>query len=244
LEQSPGAVLANLERIAKEKGIPTNSLRGSLAYNPAASAGIVDWRYLADLVEFAKEKFPHFKLVTVAIPPFVGGLAAGLKSGNLYLEKLISRGLSIVESAAAIQFSVSVNKSYFLEIARIRAFKLLWLNVLKAWGAPRNFPLVEARFQPEAYTDELYTNMIRATTMAMSVVLGGADRLTVLPYDAGREGQAIYPQQFSRRIARNVQQLLKMEGFFNEIPDAAAGSYYIEKLTRQLAERAWADFPR
>jgi len=169
------------------------------------------------------------------------GEGLGVKRGNLYLEKLTERGLSPAEAANTLQFSIALGKSYFLEIARIRAFKLLWLNVLKAWGAPLDYPAVEAHFQPEAYSDELHTNMIRATTMAMSAVLGGADRLTVLPYDAGREAQATYSQSFSRRIARNVQHLLKMESFFHEIPDAAAGSYYIEKLTQQLAEKAWAE---
>lgn len=240
--ENPGAVLGNLERLAKQKGIPTEKLRGSLGYDPAASAGIVDWRYLVDLVKFAKEKFPQFRLVTVAIPSSVGELAAGLKKGNLYLEKLTERGLSPTDAVNTLQFSIAIGKSYFLEIARIRAFKLLWLNVLKVWNAPLNYPLVDAHFQPEAYSDELYTNMIRATTMAMSAILGGADRLTVLPYDAGREAQATYSQAFSRRIARNVQHLLKMESFLHEIPDAAAGSFYIEKLTEQLAEKAWGEF--
>jgi methylmalonyl-CoA mutase len=240
--ENPGAILGNLERLAKQKGISTQNLRGSLGYDPAVKAGIIDWRYLVDLAVFAKEKFPQFRLVTVAIPPSASGLTTGLKRGNLYLEKLTERGLSPAEAANTLQFSVSVGKSYFLEISKLRAFKLLWLNVLKAWGAPLNYPVVEANFQPEAYSDELYTNMIRATTMAMSAILGGADRLTVLPYDAGRESQATYSQSFSRRIARNVQHLLKMESFLNEIPDAAAGSYYIEKLTEQLAEKSWEEF--
>jgi methylmalonyl-CoA mutase len=166
----------------------------------------------------------------------------GLTHGNLYLQKLTERGLSAEQAAGILQFSIPVGKSYFLEIAKIRAFRLLWLNILKAWDVPLDYPVTEARFQAESYTDELYSNMIRATTMAMSAVLGGADRLTVVPYDAGREEQAAYPQAFGRRIARNVQHLLKMESSFSEIPDPAAGSYYIEKLTQQLAERAWSAF--
>lgn len=244
LEQNPGAVLGNLERLAKQKNIPTEKLLISLGYAPASKTGIVDWRYLVDLVHFAKEKFPQSRLVTVPIPSSVEGLAAALKNGNLYLKMFAARGLSVADVADTIQFSIAVGKSYFYEIARVRAFKLLWLNVLKAWGAPLRYPVVEARFQPEAYSDELYTNMIRATTMAMSAVLGGADRLTVLPYDAGRGAVATYSPAFSRRIARNVQHLLKMESFLSEIPDAAAGSYQIENLTRLLAGKAWEAFGR
>ena len=111
-----------------------------------------------------------------------------------------------------------------------------------AW-VPFNVQLVvSARFRADVYTDDLHTNMIAATTMAMSAVLGGADRLTVLPFDTGREEQSPYPQAFSRRIARNVQQLLKLESGLAEVADPAAGSYYIEQLTRQLAEKAWEEF--
>jgi methylmalonyl-CoA mutase len=141
-----------------------------------------------------------------------------------------------------MQFSVSVGTNYFLEIARLRAFRLLWLHVLKAWNAPATYPTMEAAFHPEAYTDALYNNMVRATTMAMSAVLGGVQRLTVRPYDAGREHLATYPPAFGRRIARNVQHLLKMESGFETLRDPAAGSYYIEKLTRQLAGEAWKKF--
>lgn len=243
--QNPGAVLGHLERLAKKRNIPAANLSGSLDYDPAASAGIVDWRYLVDLVYYSKENLPKFKLVNVALNtarPAGAGLAEGLKRGNVYLQKLAERGLAITEAAGAIQFSFAIRTSYFLEMARIRAFRLLWLNVLNAWNAPLRYPATDVRFHPDAYTGELYSNMIRATTMAMSAVLGGADRLTVLPYDAGRESQATYPPAFSRRMARNVQHLLKMEGFFSEIPEPAAGSYYIERLTQQVAERAWQSF--
>lgn len=266
MAENPGAILANLERLAKAKNIATQNLRGSLAYDPAAGPGITDWRYLADLAHFAKEKFPQFKLVTVALDPtpnpegrgdaerFVSGtplpptggegLGVGLTRANRYLQRLTERGLPAAEAAVVMQFSIATGKSYFLEIARIRAFKLLWINVLKGWVAPLEYPVVEASFRPESYTDDLYTNMIRATTMAMSAVLGGAKRLSVLPYDAGREAQAAYSQKFSRRIARNVQHLLKMESGLDRISDPAAGSYYIEKLTIQLAEKAWNEFTR
>ena len=258
---NPGAILGNLERLAKERNIATNDLHGSFEYDPAAGAGIVDWRYLVDLADFAKEKFPRFKLVTIAFNPgttliekvvptdqepaalsLAAELGSALEKGNFYLENLTERGLLATEAAGILQFSIAIGESYFLEIAKIRAFKLLWLNVLKGWNASLDAPVIEARFRPDAYTDELYSNMISATTMAMAAVLGGADRLTVMPYDAGREHLATYPGTFGRRIARNVQHLLKMESYFNEIPDPAAGSYYIEKLTRQLAERAWLAF--
>jgi methylmalonyl-CoA mutase len=263
---NPGAVLGALEALARQRGIECQTLRGSLAYDPVATSSIVDWRYLAELLAFAREKFPGFRVITInptpgpspegrgaaalhapprretPLPSGEGPGVGSLRHANTYLSKLSERGIAPSEVAAALQFSDSVGKSYFYEIARLRAFKLLWFNVLNAWGIPLQSPCVAVQFQPEAYTDELYTNMVRGTTMAMSAVMGGAARLSVLPYDAGRETQSERSAAFSRRIARNVQHLLKMESSLHEIADPAAGSYYIERLTHQLAEQAWAAF--
>lgn len=241
----PAAVLAALGSIAEEQGIPTKNLRGSLCYDPAAER-LPDWRYLSELLQYAHANFPGFRCITVngasehrGAAGATDELAAMLQRGAQYIEQSAAHGLNLAEVAAQIQFSLSVGKSYFVEIAKLRAFKLLWLHVLKTWNIPLEYPVLDVRFAPDAYTDDLYTNMIRATTMAMSAVLGGADRLTVLPYDAGREEQAQYPRAFGRRIARNVQHLLKLESGFGAMPDPAAGSFYVEKLTAQLAETAW-----
>ncbi len=242
---NPGAVLGHLDRLAHERGIAAESLRGSLGYDPASQAAASvpaiapDWRYLADLTEFAQQKFPQFKVLSLGgsdQPDLASDL---LRRANVYLEKLTERGISAAQAAAAMQFSVKIGPSYFLEMAQLRAIRLVWLNVLKAWGVAPALPALAVSFRPDAYTDDLYTNMIRATTISMSAVLGGAERLTVLPYDKGREALAAYPQAFGRRIARNVQHLLKMESGFDQLADPAAGSYYIETLTRQLAERMW-----
>lgn len=245
VEANPGIVLSHLTQIASGRGLKAAQLHGSLAYDPALHNKIVDWRYLADLMQFAAESFPQFSVISVRPAPAenpVSDIVSLLQQGNLYLEKLVERGISPALTAAHMQFSIPVGKSYFYEIAKMRAFKLLWLHILKAWNAPLVLPVVAVHFREEVYTDNLYTNMIRATTMAMSAVLGGADRLTVLPYDAGREANATYPPAFGRRIARNVQHLLRLESSFGEIPDPAAGSYYIEKLTQQLATTAWSEF--
>ena len=257
---NPGTLLAALERLAGTKKLDTAKLRGSLGYDPAAVVGIVDWRYAADLLPYVSGTFPGFKMLTLqeehSTPHKAGAKGAGeatdalpwagladlLRRGNTYLERLNERGAALADIAAAMQFSLGIGQHYFVEIARIRAFRLLWPQVLRAWGLAPTYPVVDAQFRPEVYSDDLYTNMIRATTMAMSAVQGGVDRLTVLPYDAGREDKAEYPQAFGRRIARNVQQLLKLESGFDQVPDPAAGSYYIENLTRLFAEKAWAQF--
>lgn len=246
----PAAVLSVLAGIAGEQNVPLQHLRGTLDYDPMTGR-LTDWRYLSELFQFAQETLPGFRCISVdGRSEFRGAegvadeLAALLRRGTQYLSQGATHGLDAGQLAAQMQFSLHIGKSYFVEMAKLRAFKLLWLNVLNAWGLEPAYPALDVRFAPDAYTDDLYTNMIRATTMAMSAALGGADRITVLPYDAGREDQAQYPRAFGRRIARNVQHLLKMESGLDQVADPAAGSFYIEKLTAQLAEKAWEKMGR
>lgn len=250
VEEAPAAVLAALKNISQ--GAPSAALRGALFYDPAADKDrLRDWRYVADLLQYAHAEFPGFRCISVDGHPGFGGaagaadeLAALLRRSQVYFENLTRVGISAGEVAGQIQFSLLVGKSYFVEIAKLRAFKILWANYLKAWGGAPAYPVTDIRFFPGDYTADLYGNMIRATTMAMSAVLGGASRITVLPYDAGREDQAHYSRNFSRRIARNVQHLLQLESGFANLTDPAAGSYYLEKLTAQLATAAWEKFQK
>lgn len=247
--QNPGAVLGALGALASERSLKTSALQGSVTYDPASTGALPDWRYLADLMEHARDNFPAFRLIDIdGAAEWQGAagatdeLAGLLRRGHVYLQKLSERGVPVAQTAAQMQFSIAVGPSYFVEMAKLRAFKLLWMNVLQAWGAPRIYPVLDVRFAPEGYTADHNANLIRATTMAMSAVLGGADRLSVRPFDEGATVPGPHPPAFGRRMARNVQHLLKMESFFAEIPDPAAGSYYVEKLTTQLAEAAWTKF--
>lgn len=249
VEAGPAALLEALGQLADAQGVARERLSGALYYDPLAGVTPTDWRYISDLIAFAQETFPGYCTLSIHANSeyrdpagAIDELARLLHRGNDYLRLGAERGIEPAVLASQLQFSIAVSKSYYVEIARLRAFRLLWLNILKAWNLPLEYPVFDVRFAPEAYTDELYTNMIRATTMAMSAVLGGANRLTVLPYDAGREHLAQYPQSFSRRIARNVQHLLKLESGLAELADPAAGSYFLEKLTTQLAEHAWRTF--
>ena len=251
LQANPGAVAAVLEKKAAETGVPVAQLRGALAFDPLSLTGVRDWRYLTDLIARTRAYLPGFRLIGIEGDRHWNGagavaeeLAALLKRSNQYLEALTACGLSPADAAAQIHFDLAIGPAYFVEIAKLRAFRLLWLNLLQSWGAPLQTPVLAAHFHPQTYTSDLHTNMIRATTMAMSAVLGGVGRLTVRPYDDGRESEAPQGRAFARRIARNVQHLLKMESFLHETQDPASGSYYIETLTQQLAAEAWKAFGR
>jgi methylmalonyl-CoA mutase len=249
MAQQPAAVLAALQGIASERGINTHALNGALMYDPVGTSALQDWRYVQDLMAFAKTEFPGFRVLNVDgltackdTQSTVDELVDVLKKVNIYVTELTRRGSDAAVVLEQIQCTLAVGSSYFVSLAKLRAFRLLWYHLCQSWHLPPTEPVVEVRFAPSAYTDDLYTNMIRATTMAMSAVLGGAQRLTVSPYDAGREALAKYPPAFGRRIARNVQHLLKLESYLDQTTDPAAGSYYIEHLTRQIAEKAWEAF--
>ncbi len=131
-----------------------------------------------------------------------------------------------------IQLQLTVGKSYFLEIAKIRALHILWANLQEAYDVSPQPLSIDAYLSPDAYDDSDNTNMIRSMTMALSAVIGGVDRLTVLPANQKEDS-------FTTRIARNVQHLLQMESYMDRVIDPAKGSYYLEALTKKLVDLAW-----
>jgi methylmalonyl-CoA mutase len=143
-------------------------------------------------------------------------------------------------AANSLIFRISAGPLYFPEIAKFRAIRILWKNLLRTYGIDENTPPyvhTETTFQNKAEADP-YNNMIRVTTEAMAAALGGVDSLTVHPYDASFQK----PDQFSARIARNVHHILREEAHIAKVADPSAGSYYIEQLTNQIAAEAWTFF--
>lgn len=169
-------------------------------------------------------------------------LAYSLSWGVDYLNRHIDASVSIEEASSNLWFWMGIGSDYFTEIAKFRAFRILWTEILNAYkpGLGESIPaLIVARtshFQFTAY--DPHVNMLRGTTSAMSAVMGGADFVTVLPFDSEYSAQ----QELGKRIARNSQLLLRYESFLDKVEDPAAGSYYLEVLTKKLAETAWAKF--
>ena len=169
-------------------------------------------------------------------------LAFALSMGNEYLSRLTDMGLTVDEVARRIKFTFSVGASYFMEIAKFRAARLLWANIVNAYRPEKE---CSERMKIHAETSawnqtayDAYVNMLRGTTEAMSAALAGVDSLEVLPFDTPLQA----PSEFSNRIARNTQILLKEESHFDQVADPAAGSYYIETLTQSIANEAWKLF--
>ncbi len=169
-------------------------------------------------------------------------LAFALAQGAEYLSRLTDAGLSIDDAAKAIKFNLSISNNYFMEIAKLRAGRLLWAQIVKAYNPAGDCPakmIVHSetgRYNKTVY--DPYVNMLRTQTEAMSAVLGGADSVTVAPFDQVYQESS----KFSERIARNQQILLKEESHLDKIVDPGSGSYYIETLTASIAEQAWGLF--
>ena len=203
---------------------------------------------IAELIRKTKE-YKHIRVVTVSGQIFgnsgstiVEELAFVLSAGHDYLVRLMDAGLTIEEAARKLRFSFSVSSNYFMEIAKFRAARMLWANIVKGYNPEKN---CACKMQIHAETSKWnqtvydpYVNMLRGTTEAMSAAIGGVYSLEVTPFDASLEN----PTEFSKRIARNVELLLKHESHFDQVVDPAGGSYYIENLTQSIAAEAWKLF--
>lgn len=248
----------NLVLATQRLGFDPQVLKGSfnfdcigyfLSHNKFYASPDSNFVELSLILDKAKRDLPGIKVINVnadAINNSGGSLtqeiAYALAIGTEYLTQLTAKGQPIDDIASRIQFSFAIGSNYFLEIAKIRAARLLWaaivqqFNPLKEASAYMNIHSITSAYNKTLY--DPYVNMLRCTTEAMSAAIGGCDSMTVLPFDF------VYSSgnKLSERVARNLQIILKEEAFFNKVADAAAGSYYIENLTEIVSEGAWKLF--
>lgn len=249
-------ILRLLSDIHADKNVITEALSGAIEADPLGRLMVNGtlciplqggFDYLADLTG-SSLVFPNFRTMHLRVSDLnnagadiVQELAFAVSMGNEYLVQLTERGIKAGDVASKIRFSFGIGPNYFLEIAKLRAARILWSAVLKRHIGEGSVPAMEihcitTKWNKTAY--DPYVNMLRTQTEAMSAVLGGTNSLTVDPFDASFKN----PDAFSERIARNQQLILKEEAGFGNVADPAAGSYYIENLTDMLAEAAWKLF--
>ncbi|MBO7116317.1 MAG: methylmalonyl-CoA mutase small subunit [Prevotella sp.] len=200
------------------------------------------------LVETLKE-YPNFRCIAVSTDALnnagayiVQELGYALAWGNEYLQQLVDSGVDVDLAAKSIKFNMGVSENYFMEIAKFRAARLLWAQIVKQYEPKCDCAckmIINAT--TSTYNQTLfdsYVNLLRSQTEAMSAALGSVHSMVVTPFDAPYEKAT----DFSERIARNQQLLIKEEAHFDRIVDPSAGSYYIEHLTDALATEAWKIF--
>jgi methylmalonyl-CoA mutase len=199
----------------------------------------------------ASAKLPGFKTLAVRgwQIPEAGGtvveeLGAAIATGAEYLSELTSKGISVDTAAAAIFFDLAVSANYFFEIAKLRALRLLWAQVVEQFNPAKKESakayIVSTTSRWDTTIYDQHINLLRGTTKTMAAVLGGADVIETLPFDADSHAS----EDFSRHLARNTQIILKKECYFDRVVDAGAGSYYLETLTDTLARDAWSFFQK
>jgi len=240
-------------------GFDTAHINGSVCFDPIRYFTLHGKFFYLDeerafdrvkkMIEFAKENLPKFKVLTVngqnfhnAGASIVQDLAFTLSVGNEYLNILTNKGLDVSDIAPRMQFNFAVGSNYFFEIAKLRAARLLWSKIVQTYSEKseliaKMFIHTETSLWNKTIYDP-YVNMLRTTTESMSAAIAGTDSHRVQPFDSSFATSGA----FSERIARNQQNLLKEEAHFDKIVDPAAGSYYIETLTDNIAEKAWELF--
>ncbi len=249
-DDAPG-LYKMLSTLATARGCSVKDLKGCLGADPlgkmSSTGRSVGTSDLAKLVRKVAKASPELRVIEVngaliqnAGATLIEEMAFSLAMASEYLDLLTEQGLDAAMAAASLQFSLATGPNYFMEIAKLRAMRILWQGLTSGFGCKDLIP-VHLHTSSSEWNMTLYdphVNMLRGTTEAMSAILGGADSLSVLPYD--------YPYgrttEFSDRIARNVQIILREEAYFDRVSDPASGSYYIETLTDAMASNAWERF--
>ncbi len=234
---------------AAARGIADADLLGTLGLDPiglraaTGSGPAPDWA--VPLALRVAERYPQVRaLVVDAVPVHCAGasdaqeLGFGLAAGVAYLRELVGAGLALDTASRLLEFRCAVTAEQFPSIAKLRAGRRLWSRATEASGGPQpqfqhavSSPTVLTRRDP-------YVNLLRGTIAGFAAGVGGADAVTVQPFDAAIG----VPEPFSRRIARNTQALLVQESHLARVIDPAGGSWFVESLTDSLAKAAWAFF--
>ena len=168
-------------------------------------------------------------------------LAIALATAVVYLRELTARGLHVNQVAGKTHFFLSAGENFFTEIAKLRALKMMWAQVARAFGADLEAQRIKLHARGARRNKsplDVHNNILRATSEALAAALAGVDSITVPPFDAPL-GQS---DAFSRRLARNLQLILQEELRLTKLIDPAGGAWHIEKQTDQLAQAAWKRF--
>ena len=238
----------------KQKGYPLADLKGSINFDPIGKIlckgkdTTAALKFAKPLIEALKE-LPQYKCINVnsvqlnnAGAYIYQELGYALAWGAEYLNLLTEAGIESTEAAKRIKFNMGVSDNYFMEIAKFRAARMLWAQIVKQYE-----PKCDCACQMHvcAYTSEYnqtlfdsYVNLLRSQTETMSAAIANVDSIVVTPFDKPYET----PTEFAERIARNQQLLLKEEAHFDKLVDVSGGSYTIEHLTDAIAQEGWKLF--
>ena len=237
----------------KENGLEAQ-FRGSIDFNPLKKALKHGVAFNGDAVEIAKnileavKDVPALKVLSVnsvmlsnAGSYIFQELGYAMAWGAEWLTLLTDAGVDAATVASRIKFNMGVSSDYFMELAKFRAARMLWAQIVKQYGVEDEACKMTVHAITSSYNQTIYdahVNLLRSQTETMSAALAGVDSITTVPFDNAYQT----PDDFSERIARNQQFLLKEESHLDKVVDPAGGSYYVETLTVSIAAEAWKLF--
>ena len=249
-------ILASFIVAGEEQGVSREKLSGTIQndilkefmvrntyiYPPEPSMRIV-----ADIIEYTAKEMPKFNSISIsgyhmqeAGATLVQELAFTLADGREYVRAALKKGLNVDDFAGRLSFFFAIGMNFFMEAAKLRAARLLWTRIMEEFEPKKASSLMlRTHCQTSGVSlqeQDPYNNVIRTAYEAMSAALGGTQSLHTNALD---EAIAL-PTEFSARIARNTQLILQHETGVTKVVDPLAGSYYVESLTSELAEKAWA----
>ncbi|WP_088040677.1 methylmalonyl-CoA mutase family protein [Bacillus sp. EAC] len=205
---------------------------------------------MADITKWSVSNAPNVETINIQGNPYhdAGGnaiheLAFTISSGVEYLRGLEKHQVSIDDIAQRIRFSFSIGSNFFMEIAKLRAARMIWARIVKELGGNEASQKMFIHSRTSAWSKTIYdpyVNILRGTVEAFAGVIGGVDSLHVSPFDEPLGA----PDEFSRRIARNTHMILDKEANLSKVVDPAGGSWYVESLTYTLAEKVWELFQK
>ncbi len=238
----------------KSTGCDLSKVTGSIDFDPI-NRMLIKGLDVTGLIALGKDMIeilsalPSFKAIEVnALSLNNAGsyiyqeLGYALAWGVEYIDRMVAAGVDAKTAAGSMKFDFGISSNYFMEIAKFRAARLLWAKIVSSYDSSCG-DAAKMSVHAETTSHNLtmfdsYVNLLRTQTEAMSAALGGVDSLAVTPFDKAYKDS----DDFSERLARNQQLLLKEESHFDKVVDPAAGSYYIEHLTAAIAEQAWKLF--
>lgn len=246
-------VAGKLVALIKEAGAG-KEFRGSIDYNPFRRLLKHGLPFPKDAAKEGKALYETVKeikgLRCFAVDSFMLNnagafitqeLGYALAWGAEWMTLMTEEGMTADEVATRIKFNMGISSNYFMELAKFRAGRMLWAEIVKAYGAAEESCKMFVHAVTSEFNQTLYdshVNLLRSMTETMSAALAGVDSLETLPFDLCYK----CPDEFSERIARNQQVLLREESHLNKVVDPAGGSYYIETLTASIADQAWKVF--
>ena len=240
--EEQGVARADLSGTIQNDVLKEFMVRNTYIYPPEPSMRIV-----ADIIEFTATEMPKFNSISIsgyhmqeAGANLVQELAYTLADGREYVRAAMARGMDVDAFAGRLSFFFAIGMNFFMEAAKLRAARLLWHRIMTGFGAEKPASLMlRTHCQTSGVSlqeQDPYNNIIRTAYEAMAAALGGTQSLHTNALD---EAMAL-PTEFSARIARNTQLILQEETGITHVVDPLAGSYYVESLTAELADKAWA----